>query len=403
MGMRLRAVSVTVFVLLTVSSALLLTAPPASAASKKWTTDTDFTAAGAAGSLPIFNGVEVVGTGVPAAVQLLKDNLDWKNNNPSTNPSARESPGLAYSVANNLVVLFGGYDGFWKDDTWEYNFGTNTWSQVTGAPKPQGREGPGMSYDPVKKVVVLFGGTDGTTFLTDTLEYDVTAKTWALKSPAPSPPPMEDTPLVYDSARQTHILVGLNTNTQLIETWEYNAATTAWANRAPSTRPTPRVGHAIAYHAARARTVLFGGADPAALTIFGDTWEYDSAGNSWSQRSPATSPSARVRHVMTYKPSLSSALLFGGLASGAGVQRDTWSYDATGEWSFVGVNTMPPARQRSSFTYHAQADVAVLFAGVTGTNNLLGDTWTLGAAFRAAGKYTSAVFDGGAANVIGLS
>src|SRR2546422_9032806 len=92
---------------------IVLSSPTASAASRTWTTDTDFNSPGAQ-----FTSTEVVGTGVPASVQLLKDTIDWRNMTPSTAPSAREGPGLAFAANGNLTFLFGGYDGTYLDDTW---------------------------------------------------------------------------------------------------------------------------------------------------------------------------------------------------------------------------------------------------------------------------------------------
>src|SRR2546426_4500352 len=110
-------------------TALVATWPSASALTKTWDTDTDFNA----GSL---NGVEVVGTGAPATVQILKDSTDWTNENPSAAPSAREGAAMVYDSTHDLVVLFGGYDaatppdGYYKD-TWEYDPGLNTWTQTS--------------------------------------------------------------------------------------------------------------------------------------------------------------------------------------------------------------------------------------------------------------------------------
>src|SRR2546427_2293243 len=51
------------------------------------------------------------------------------------------------------------------------------------------------------------------------------------------------------------------------------------------------------------------------------------------------------------------------------------------------------------FAWDSLNDVGVMFGGSTG-GTPLGDTWSLGAAYNAAGKYTSAVFDSGAANTV---
>ena len=142
-----------------------------SAASRTWTTDTDFNAPGAT-----FTGTEVIGTGVPARVELLKDSTDWKNENPSTNPGALDSPAATFDSRDNLTVLFGGYP--YSDKTWEYDHTANTWTEITTTPKPPARQSAGLSFDPVQNVAVMFGGYNDTVFFADTWEFNVVTSTW---------------------------------------------------------------------------------------------------------------------------------------------------------------------------------------------------------------------------------
>src|SRR3990172_7108469 len=133
---------VVVLVALLGFTALVLTVPPARAATWTQDSDTDFNA----GTL---NGVQVVGTGLPATLQLSKDATDWTNDNPATHPSAREALAMAYDTANNLVVLFGGVNsvsGF-LNDTWEYATATNTWTQRTPVPSPPPLESYHLAFD----------------------------------------------------------------------------------------------------------------------------------------------------------------------------------------------------------------------------------------------------------------
>ncbi|MCK5688038.1 hypothetical protein KAI87_02150 [Myxococcota bacterium] len=72
-------------------------------------------------------------------------------------PSARSAHALAYDSAHGVVVLFGGYDGGYRQDTWEWN--GESWTNVTPtATKPSARFGHAMTYDSTRGVVVLFGG-----------------------------------------------------------------------------------------------------------------------------------------------------------------------------------------------------------------------------------------------------
>jgi len=68
---------------------------------------------------------------------------------------------------------------------------------------------------------------------------------------------------------------------------------TNWTDITPATGPLPpaRDFYAAAYDIARSRYVLFGGRSTALATDLADTWEFD--GTSWTQLTPATSPSIR--------------------------------------------------------------------------------------------------------------
>ena len=371
---------------------LVVLLPPAvSAASRTWTTDTDFNAAGAT-----FTGTEVVGTGVPARVELLKTTTDWKNENPSTNPGVLESPSATFDSKDNVTVLFGGYSTstFYSDKTWEYNHATNTWTEITTTPKPPARQSAGLSYDPVQNVVVLFGGYNDTMFLTDTWELNVVTNTWAQIAPPVSPPSLVDTPLAYHASAQRHIVFGQNLATGTMETWAYDAGADTWTNRNPTGSPSARSGFAIAYSPQRDRTVLFGGS--LLTTLYDQTFEYNYASSAWAQIS-VTGPAARVGHSMTYRPASTSILLFGG-ATSTGNSQETWRY-FTGPggptWAVVGTPTRPPSRQNAAMTFDTKDDVAVLYGGIDSAGLRLGDTWTLGAAYGTAGKYASAVGDSG--------
>ncbi|HEV8595132.1 MAG TPA: kelch repeat-containing protein, partial [Thermoplasmata archaeon] len=387
-----RAISATVLMLLVTFTVLVSFAPLVAAASTTWTSDTDFTASGAGGSVPTFLGTQVVGTGSPAHVDLVKDSFDWANKNPSSSPGARAGPGMAFLSQGNVTLLFGGYNGAYLGDTWTYDFGTNSWTQITTSPSPPGREWPGLSYDPVHRVAVLFGGADTNGFRTDTWEYNVIAQTWSQQSPSPSPPPMADSSLAYYSSASRHILFGQSLTTFQMVTWAYNAATHTWQDRAPSGSPSARSGFATAYSSARDKVVEFGGSQ--LTTLYSDTYEYDYSGNSWSFVTSG-GPSARAGHSMTYRPADSFVYMFGG-ATSAGLSQETWKYD--GSWSSVGTANQPPPRESAAFAQDTFNDVGVLFGGIDSGGSRLGDTHTLGASYRSAGKYESVVFDGGAAN-----
>ena len=388
MGKPFRAVCATVLVLLMSVAILVGFAPPVDAVVKVWTTDTDWNEAGA-----VFTATEVIGTGAAAKVELLKDMIDWKNNNPQGSVSGTlESASMTFVTSDNVVLLFGGYNGTYSDKTWEYDNTLNAWTEITTSPKPSGRQSSGLSYDTGQNVAVLFGGIDANgDFLRDTWEYNPASNTWTNVTPGTSPPVLVDFPLVYDTAASRHILYGQNFQFGNMETWAYDASANTWANRNPSNSMSARSGYALAYHEGRGRTVLFGGAF--FMSLYDETWEYSYAGNSWLNTG-ATGPSARAAHSMTYRSSFTSVVLFGGITS-SGKSQETWVYSSAGAWSNQPSVTKPPARSYAGLAHDTGNDVTILYGGTDAGGSRLMDTWSLGSSYRAAGKYASAVFNAG--------
>jgi hypothetical protein len=121
---------------------------------------------------------------------------NWVQLSPATSPSSREFAAMAYDPAMNggELLLFGGYNGTsYYNDTWAWN--GSTWSQVgntgdtscttTCTNSPSDRDGASMAYDSANGgQLVLFGGYNGA-YDNDTWTWNGT--TWAQLSPATSP------------------------------------------------------------------------------------------------------------------------------------------------------------------------------------------------------------------------
>jgi N-acetylneuraminic acid mutarotase len=158
------------------------------------------------------------------------------------------------------------------------------------------------------------------------------------------------------------------------ETWVYDVSETTWTQRFPATSPSARNSLAMAYIGGD-QVLLFGGR----YDITGyenDTWVYDLSANTWTQLFPVTSPSARYAHAMASLGG-NQVLMFGGYTGSYSGQ--TWVYDLSETtWTHVFPTSSPSAR-----FLHDMAPLdgrqVILFGGQTGT--LYGDTWL----FRAGG------------------
>ena len=77
----------------------------------------------------------------------------------------------------------------------------------------------------------------------------------------------------------------------------------------------------MAFDPATGQMILFGGFDGSGFQ--NDTWNWD--GTTWTQLTPATSPSARFEASMAFDPATGQMILFGG--ENSGVLGDTWNWD----------------------------------------------------------------------------
>jgi N-acetylneuraminic acid mutarotase len=86
---------------------------------------------------------------------------NWALLTPSgTPPSARSYHSMVWDGVNSRVIMFGGYDGAYKNDLWAYDPAANNWALLTpsGTP-PSARYAHSMVWDGQR--VIMFGGYDG--------------------------------------------------------------------------------------------------------------------------------------------------------------------------------------------------------------------------------------------------
>lgn len=311
--------------------------------------------------------VMFAGSSAAAAAQ----SLTWYLTSPSVAPSPRCSP-VVFDSARNQIVLFGGYDGQRRNDTWIWD-GTD-WTRIDSPTAPTPRFKHSMVFDSNRGVVVLFGGADASGDRSDTWEFDGSA--WTERAPGTNPPARDWSALAFDSSRGRTVLFGGfqfqgGTSTNLSDTWEWDG--NDWIEMSPAAAPSARNGHAMIYDPARGQIMLFGGYSGSRLA---DTWSWD--GGQWTQLSPANSPSARNLHTLAYDAGSDRVVLFGGLGEGDTYLSDTWEWDGA-DWAAVSVGVAPRARCDHGATYDAARGQMFIFGGSGGSASLaqLGGTFTL--------------------------
>jgi hypothetical protein len=217
----------------------------------------------------------------------------------------------------------------------------------------------------------------------DTWTYNVSLDAWTNSTPLESPAMRMEHSMIYDPGTGFAVLFGGSGASGLLgDTWTYDAAVNSWTQCSPAGSPSPQCRYGFAYDSAAGRSVLFTGRNEAGN--ISETWTYDAAVNLWTNPAPPSMPSARSDHAMAYDPVSGDTFLFGG-AFIWGNSNDVWRYNAVSNtWTAPGLAfPAPPARKGHTFAYDARSGLFVLFGGQGSSGGMMNDTWTYNPATNA--------------------
>ncbi|NHJ02979.1 MAG: hypothetical protein EAX86_12660 [Candidatus Heimdallarchaeota archaeon] len=331
---------------------------------------------------------------------------DWVEMSPVIAPPARYHHAFqtAYDSQSDRIILFSGDNGDYSrmfNDTWAYDYNTNTWENLTTPEmKNVAKLAAAMAYDSESDRIIMFGGWKWAhghsvyqdTGVGETWSYDYETNIWMNLTTENSPPFRGCCSLTYDEANDRMIMFGgfdsnMNLNTDLPfyhDTWAYDYNTNTWTNMSPTVNP-PSLGNpGCAYDIESNKTILFGGVscrNTYRCVDRDETWVYDYKENTWTNMNPVVHPTNRVLGMMTYNSKIDRVLFFGGLFYNGGIYLgDTWNYDYNSNiWTNMNSPNPPSRRMIHSFDYDSESDVAILFGGKTidsiGASVLISDTW----------------------------
>ena len=313
---------------------------------------------------------------------------NWTQKNPAgTVPWARQGQAMVYDSIHNVSVLFGGSSGGHSVGqlTYVYNYSTNEWISISPYYfKPRARELHSMVFDPVNDMIILFGGWNGpysypgNEIYHDTWTYNMSTNIWTNMNPAQAPSRRFGQSMCCIQSTGLVVLYGGQTDyfTALGETWTYNLTTNIWARQEPKVSPPPRMGAVMATDLSGETILLFGGFvwEGGNPTYLNDLWSYDLSSDTWTELEVPYGPAPRAYASMTYDSIEKKMFLFGG--EGENVMCDDfWSFDpALGSWEYQGELATPEPRFAPSWAYDTTNKVGVLFGGETSWWPL-NDTW----------------------------
>lgn len=211
-----------------------------------------------------------------------------------------------------LIRLFslGGGDNFTGlplNDTWTYDYETNTWTELATDASPDGRNYFGMEYVPPSRFDAWFPRLHGVIMYGDVM-YDANGD-----------------PTIFDIVSRTS------------DMWHLDVANATWTKVETKNTLEP-VGYVkMAFDARRQSLMMFGGVRDHALwpeePTLDDTWTFNLYTKKFRKLSPRHSPSARSWHdtVATRR----GVMIFGGGPSRFEYTNETWKF-AGGSWNFAG-------------------------------------------------------------------
>lgn len=302
-------------------------------------------------------------------------------------PPERNISPLAYDSESDRIIMFGGLktesitDDHY-DDTWVYDYDTNSWNEMNPSVSPPKRGASSLAYDEESDRIILFGGfytgaASTSVMWNDTWAYDYNSNTWTNRTTESKPTGRALAPMVYDSESDVIVSFGggadgfeLNS-----ETWVYDYNTNNWTNMNPVNSPSARVS-VMAYDSESDRVILFGGGVQEGgvhMTINTETWAYDYNMNSWTIMNPVAHPESMGD--MVYDEESDKIVMFGGSMDwfSENLIEETWIYDYnTNTWEQMSPSTFPEGRHFLSMAYDSESDRTILFNGGWWTSQ---ETW----------------------------
>jgi alpha-tubulin suppressor-like RCC1 family protein len=179
--------------------------------------------------------------------------------------------------------------------------------------------------------------------------------------------------MVWDPVGQRVIMFGGYgaSPTYKNDLWWYDPASNTWTEQTPASSPSVREGHSMVWDSIEQKVIMFGGSDGAYKN---DLWWYDPASNTWTEQTPASSPSVREGHSMVWDPVGQRVIMFGG--SDVFRKNDLWWYDpASNTWTEQTPAISPTARNGHSMVWDPVGQKVIMFGGSGTSPTYKNDLW----------------------------
>ena len=263
----------------------------------------------------------------------------WTQMSPVVSPGGSSGGDMTYDSKADRSILSILSDDFSTLETWAYDVNSDTWTRLADGPKIM--VGQRIVYDSESDRIIMFGGFDfsNSKLVDETWVYDYNTNTWTNMDPRFHPSSRNYIGMVYDSKADLVVMSGdwqRNYTAATDESvWTYDFNTNTWQEfKHKKDGPAVRDYTMLAYDAKADKIIMYGGYD------FGndETWFYDLNTHAWQQVFPADNPGVISRYGMVYVKDNNKTILFGGQdgATHFVYKGDTWSYQVlTNRWRKV--------------------------------------------------------------------
>jgi len=254
----------------------------------------------------------------------------WSTMKPDPSPGKSDGP-MSFDIGSDRIILFigavtesGDHSDFEAGgETWAYDYNTNTWMNLEPEESPSNLKGAQMVYDVESDRMILFGGWAATLSgngFNDTWAFDYDTNTWTKMEPEVSPPSRYYHAMAYDTESDRVILWG-GYGPKPIDVsvvWAYNYNENVWDELDSASAPEPAGYGAMVYDAASDLTILYAGKG---------IWTFDYNTNTWTQVSEMPEPGKLFYHGMVCINEIGRVIAFGGGPTMGIHFNKTWSYD----------------------------------------------------------------------------
>ena len=220
----------------------------------------------------------------------------WENRKPKNSPSPRCGHSMAYDAESDRIILFGGFgcssieDPIF-DDTWIYDYNSNTWNQMKPIRNPPTRMYASMAYNTVEDKIILWGGRlIGPLNDNSIWKYNLNENEWTPISLKGGPPHTYAYPsMVYNSKNNSILIFGGGKlesafkGRQNNELWTFDFNNSKWELVATDGPPTPVSLHSMTFIPDEDKIVLFGGEIEGMYSnrVLPGTWILDLTNYQW--------------------------------------------------------------------------------------------------------------------------